>query len=148
VVGLYDVSVCSWLVSYSLDLYCCLFVSRTVCLNHIVIWLFDAAPVLFLLLYVGIVGIGSPASLPPHPTGIPRVENAPYATTFDLTYEHDQRGWEEPDPSKMARGVYATEREPAWYRRIDGFHQGTPRVPSLSREGRTLKPHFGCFGGV
>jgi hypothetical protein len=40
------------------------FVPRTVCLDYIVIWLFDAAPVLFLLRYVEIVGIKSPASLP------------------------------------------------------------------------------------
>ena len=141
-VGLYDVSSACGLFLI-LSTYTVVCVPRTVCLDYIVIWLFDAASVLFFLRYVGIVGIRSPASLPSHPTGIPRVENAPDATTFDLTYDHDQRGWEESDPGKMARGVYATEREPTWYRRIDEFHQGTRRIPPLPREGRTLKPRGG-----
>jgi len=48
-------------------------------------------------------------------------------------HEYHQRDWEESDPGEMARGLRATEREPAWYCRADEFHKGARGVPPLSR---------------
>ena len=61
-------------------------------------------------------------------------QNATDAANLDFLfwYQYDQRKWEKSDPGKVARGIYATERGPTWYHRIDELHEGARHILSLA----------------
>jgi len=110
-----------WLVSYSLDLSCCLSVCLTACFILPVL----TTPLFGYFTFPDTVGtrLHSPCLRPRRESSEP--------TRLSCFHEYDQRAREESDLGKMARSLYATEREPAWYRRVDELYKGARPVPPL-----------------